>query len=339
MIVKDEEDCLLTALESTVGLADEIVVVDTGSTDTTLEVARAFGCRIYIGADRMHKAQSRNLAMDKAAGEWIVVLDADERIADPEGLRAYLQQAEALALYVRVVYVDGSGQETASLSQLRCWRRGALHYKYRCHELPVPVDGHPKLAQMTDFLWQHRPPHKRESWKLQYSHDRLVLDVKENPGDPRPVYYLGRQYMYMSQYEEAVKWLRKHIALGGGADIADCWYSLARCYQHIEGREKEHMMAMHQACAINPRRREYWGELANEHWKRGNHWLAIGLMKAALNLPPLEVGVLQHAWYSDIPEKVLAEWERRANGIRDGTGIQPAAGPGGPAADRPAEVE
>ena len=342
MIVKDEEECLQTALESTVGLADEVVVVDTGSTDRTLDIAREFGCRVFTGADRMHKAQSRNLAMDKATSEWIVTLDADERITDPVGLRAYIkdtnEQKLALALYIRLTYIDESGQETASLSQLRCWKRGILHYKYRCHELPVSTNEHPKLAQMTGFAWEHRPPRKREGWKLQYSLDRLLLDVKENPGDPRPVYYLGRQYMYMKEYKLAVKWLRHHIALGGGPDIADVWYSLSRCYQHLEGHEKEQIMAMHQACAINPLRREYWGELANEHWKRGNHRLAIGLMKTALDLPPLAIGVAQLAWFSDIPEKVLAEWERRADGIRDGTGIPVAAGSGGQAADRPAKA-
>jgi len=342
MIVRNEEECLLTALESTVGLADEVVVVDTGSTDATLDIARAFGCRIFTGADRMHKAESRNLAMDKATSDWIVILDADERIADPEGLRAYIrrtkEQKQATALYVRLTYIDESEQETASLSQLRCWKRGALRYKYRCHELPISANDHPKVAQVTDFAWEHRPPSKRESWKLQYSLDRLLLDVEENPDDPRPIYYLGRQYMYMKQYGKAVKWLRRHIALGGGADIADVWYSLSRCYQRMEGKEKEQVMAMHQACAINPLRREYWGELANEYWKRGHYWLAIGLMKTALDLPILEVGVSQLAWYSDIPEKVLAEWERRADGIRDRAGVQAAAGPGGPAADRPAQA-
>jgi glycosyltransferase involved in cell wall biosynthesis len=342
MIVRNEEECLLTALESTVGLADEVVVVDTGSTDATLDIAREFGCRVYTGADRMHKAQSRNLAMDKALCDWIVILDADERIADPVGLRAYIQRTKeqklALALYTRLTYIDESGQETAALSQLRCWKRGMLRYKYRCHELPVPANDQPKLAQVTGFMWEHRPPRKREGWKLQYSLDRILLDVEENPGDSRPVYYLGRQYMYMKQYKKAVEWLRKHIAMGGGPDIADVWYSLSRCYQRIEGYEKEQIMAMHQACAINPLRREYWGELANEYWKRGFHRVAIGLMKTALDLPPMDVGVSQLAWFSDIPEKVLAEWERRADGIRDRAGIQAAAGPGRPAAGRPAQA-
>lgn len=317
MIVKDEEECLAQALESTVGLADEVVVVDTGSTDATLDIARDFGCRVYTGADRMHKAQSRNLALSKALGDWVVVLDADERVVNPVELREYMQQAEALALYIRLYYIGEAGERAMSLSQIRCWKRGALRYKYRAHELPVPMNDSPKLAQMTGFTWEHRPPPKREGWKLQYTLDRLLLDVQENPKDPRPVYYLGRQYMYMKQYDEAIKWLRHHVALGGGADIADCWYSLSRCYQRMEGREKEHMMTLHQACAISPRRREYWGELANEHWRRGNQQVAIGLMEMALRLPALQTGQMQHAWYGDIPEKVLANWKERANRVHD----------------------
>ena len=333
MIVRNEEECLSSALESTAGLADEIVVVDTGSTDTTLNIAHGFGCHVFTGADRMHKAKSRNLAMDKATSDWIVVLDADELITEPEGLRAHIQETEALALYIRAAFIDESEKKTLSLSHLRCWEQGALRYKYRAHELPIPADDKPKLAQMTDFLWEHRPPPKREKWKLQYTLDRILLDVQENPGDPRPVYYLGRQYMYMKQYEKAIEWLRRHIALGGGVDVADCWYSMARCYQHLGNHEREQITALHQACAIHPRRREYWGELANEYWRRENHQLAIGLMQTALRLPMLEVGRVQHAWYSDIPEKVLANWIEHADGIRNGEESAVAVGQDRPAAD------
>ena len=337
MIVRDEEECLPFALESTAGLADEIVIVDTGSTDATLDIARRFGCRVFTGADRMHKAESRNRAMDEATSDWVVILDADERVTETEKLRAFIQETEALALYVRAVYIDESEAKTMTFSQLRCWERGALKYRYRAHELPVPADDKPKLARMTDFLWEHRPPSKREKWKLQYTLDRLLLDVDENPGDPRPIYYLGRQHMYMKQYSEAVKRLRQYIALGGSTDIADCWYSLARCYQRLPGREKEQIMALHQACAIHPRRREYWGELANEHWRRGNCQLAIGLMETALRLPPPEVGQVQHTWFSDVPEKVLSHWIKHADGIRDGEESAITVGQDRPAADRPPE--
>lgn len=337
MIVRNEEECLPYALESTVGLADEIVVVDTGSTDATLDIARDFGCRVFTGADRMHKAESRNRAMEEASGDWIVVLDADERVTETERLRAFIQETEALALYIRAAYIDESEARTMTFSQLRCWERGVLRYKYRAHELPIPADDKPKLAQMTDFLWEHRPPPKREKWKLQYTLDRLLLDVEENHGDPRPVYYLGRQHMYMKQYKKAVGMLRRYVAMGGSTDIADCWYSLARCYRHLPNHQKEHIMSLHQACAIHPRRREYWGELANEHWRRGNHQLAIGLLQAALRLSPLEVGSVQHAWYSDIPEKVLVHWIEHADGIRDGKRLQVVAGQDRPAADRPPE--
>lgn len=317
IIVRNEEACLEQALESTAGLADEVVVVDTGSTDGTLDIARQFGCRVVTGADRMHKAQSRNLAASKALGQWVVVLDADERIQEPIKVRRYIQETDALVLYVRVAYMNDQNQETMSFSQIRAWKRGVMRYKYRAHELPLPVSGG-KLAQMTGFVWEHRPPAAREEWKLQYTLDRLLLDVKENPGDARPVYYLGRQYMYLKQYKEAVKHLKKYVAMGGHTDIADCWYSLARCYKEMgDDYQRQRIAALHQACAVAPHRREFWGALAGEYWEREDRRLAIGLLKAAMEVPKPEVDQVQHGWYSDAPDELLENWIAHANGIHD----------------------
>lgn len=317
MIVRNEQDCLAQALESTIGLADEVVVVDTGSTDGTLDIAGQFGCRVVIGADRMHKARSRNLAIGKALGQWVVILDADECIREPIKVRRYVQQTDALVLYVRLAYMNDQNQETMSFSQIRAWKRGMMRYKYRAHELPLPVGGG-KLAQVTSFVWEHRPPASREAWKLQYTLDRLRLDVKENPGDPRPVYYLGRQYMYMRQYKEAVSHLKQYVAMGGNTDLADCWYALARCYKEMQGNyQRQRIAALHQACAVAPHRREFWGALAAEYWERENHPLAISLLKAALEVPMPEAGQVQHGWYSDKPGEVLKNWIAHAGRIHD----------------------
>jgi len=81
MIAKNEERMLPGCLESVKGLVDEIVLVDTGSTDATKEVARRHGARVYDRPWDDDFAAPRNLALAHATGDWVLQLDADERLA------------------------------------------------------------------------------------------------------------------------------------------------------------------------------------------------------------------------------------------------------------------
>ena len=78
MIVKDEEAHLGCCLESVKGLVDEIVVVDTGSTDRTVEIARQYGARVFSYGWHDDFAAARNVSLSHAGADWILVLDADE---------------------------------------------------------------------------------------------------------------------------------------------------------------------------------------------------------------------------------------------------------------------
>ena len=81
MIVKDEEDCLARCLMSAMPVADEIVIVDTGSTDRTKAIAKTFGAKVYDFEWTDDFSEARNLSLSKATGDWILVLDADETIS------------------------------------------------------------------------------------------------------------------------------------------------------------------------------------------------------------------------------------------------------------------
>ena len=81
MIVKNEEDCLSRCLMSVIPVVDEIVIVDTGSTDRTKEIARTFGAKVYDFEWTDDFSEARNISLSKATGSWILVLDADETIS------------------------------------------------------------------------------------------------------------------------------------------------------------------------------------------------------------------------------------------------------------------
>ncbi len=82
MIVKDEENYLAQCLESVKNLVDEIVIVDTGSQDRTREVAKVFGARVFDFPWNGDFSEARNFSLSKAEGDWILILDADEVIAE-----------------------------------------------------------------------------------------------------------------------------------------------------------------------------------------------------------------------------------------------------------------
>ncbi|GAB6283333.1 MAG: TPR domain-containing glycosyltransferase [Ignavibacterium sp.] len=81
MIVKNEEKYLQECLESVQNIADEIVIIDTGSIDNTLEIAKKFNCKIFNYEWTNDFASARNFALSKSTGNWILYLDADERIS------------------------------------------------------------------------------------------------------------------------------------------------------------------------------------------------------------------------------------------------------------------
>ncbi|NEQ17165.1 MAG: glycosyltransferase family 2 protein, partial [Moorea sp. SIO3E2] len=77
MIVKDEEESLPQCLSSVKDVVDEMVVLDTGSTDRTIEVAQSYGARVYQFEWCNDFAAARNQALKYVQGEWVLVLDAD----------------------------------------------------------------------------------------------------------------------------------------------------------------------------------------------------------------------------------------------------------------------
>src|SRR5271156_3302650 len=95
MIVRDEAAMLPGCLESVRGAVDEMIVVDTGSRDATIRVAEGAGAWVLPFEWIDDFAAARNHGIARATGEWVLVLDADERLAPgaPEGLRAAVAKA------------------------------------------------------------------------------------------------------------------------------------------------------------------------------------------------------------------------------------------------------
>ncbi len=102
LIVRDEAARLPGCLASLDGVVDEIVVVDTGSLDGSVAIARRYGARTSAFAWRDDFAAARNAALERARGDWVLSIDADERLRPPAdaGFAAALADPQAIGLYV-----------------------------------------------------------------------------------------------------------------------------------------------------------------------------------------------------------------------------------------------
>lgn len=316
MIVRNEESILEQAIISTQGLVDEIVVLDTGSTDNTVQLAKEQGCVVLTGGDRMHKAQCRNQVMEVASGDWVVILDADEQIADPIGLRAFLENTNAQAVYIMLNYMNGD-KSTLSYAQMRCWRRGTFKYKYRAHEVPISVNGWGKV-EYTDFVWEHRPPSDR-LWKSNYTRDRLLLDIEENPNEGRPLYYYGRQQMYRGDWVESIDTMQKYLETSAKQDRADAYWCMSKCYKKLGDIEKQ-IQSLYMACATQPARRAWWGTLGQIYHSKGKYGIAVALFKAALEIPLPNIAYALHYWYGSTIYDLLARCLWKLGRYEEGQG-------------------
>ena len=140
MIVKNEEANLPACLASAADLVNEVIVVDTGSTDRTKEVARRFGARIFDFPWIDDFAAARNEALRHATGDWILWLDADDRIDEPnrQKLRALFAglSDQNLAYALRCIsFASSEAGSATEVEHVRLFRRHPqILWQGRIHE-------------------------------------------------------------------------------------------------------------------------------------------------------------------------------------------------------------
>ena len=140
LITFNEEKNLARVLDSLQGIGDEIVVVDCGSTDRTLEVARKYGAKLVM-RDWTNFAEQKNAAAAAAANEWILSLDADEELGSTlrAALLGWKEQAPAFTVYetARRAWYAGKWIKHSGWYpdyQRRLYRRDAAHFSGIIHE-------------------------------------------------------------------------------------------------------------------------------------------------------------------------------------------------------------
>jgi len=206
MIVKNEEKYLGRCLKSAAALVDEIVVVDTGSTDRTIEIAMEHGAKIFHFKWCDDFSAARNYAIEQVSGDWVLVLDADEYFVDDQSdlIRNFVKASNDRIGLIRIIsrFVEYGHTFEGIRSIPRLLPRGVM-YKGRIHEQPTP----PMVMVETGLSVLHDGYYMTD--KSIRNIPLLLKALSDEPNNAYLNFQLGRQYQGTKQHELAVKYLEK----------------------------------------------------------------------------------------------------------------------------------
>jgi glycosyltransferase involved in cell wall biosynthesis len=230
-IALNEERFLAGLLDSVAGVVDEVVLgIDRRTTDSTPEIAADYGVRTFPFDWQDSFAAARNLSIDRARGDWILVIDPDERLL-PEGrvaLDAFLRHVDQVALLVDgfhtlIVETDLTGNELSppERSSSRLFRNSPdLRYFGRVHEeiryVPDPprtvcamLEGGPHIQHlgMDPSIWQQRAKAERDTRLLR-------IRLEDNPNDAVAYCYLALMARRAGRVDDAVELARRALDCG-----------------------------------------------------------------------------------------------------------------------------
>ena len=225
LIVKNEASNLEPCLAGIRELVHEVIVVDTGSTDGTRQIAERLGAQVFDFAWIDDFAAARNAAIGHATGDWIFWLDADDRI-DTDNLarlkRLFGSLRDENAGYrMTCRSIDRAGSATIT-DHFRLFRnRPDIRWAYRIHEQILPAIRRTNgVLRETDVVIIHTgyadpATHRR---KLERNLALLELALREHPGETSVLYHLAVNYTAVGRPADALPVLKEGLSRAGSND-------------------------------------------------------------------------------------------------------------------------
>lgn len=229
MIVKNEEKMLRGCLDSVHKLVDEIVIVDTGSTDKTIEIAKEFGAKVYNFNWIDDFAAARNESLRHSNGKWILYLDADERISQMEinkfrdSLSKLDENTGGLICTIESPHANltGGTSDVHRGSYPRIFRNLGIEkvkFQGRVHEQISPSlkENNLVLLQSDIIIYHLGYDQSRDimEGKIERNYRMLLQHVREEPTNGYAWYQLGQTLGHMNLKKEAEETIKFALKCG-----------------------------------------------------------------------------------------------------------------------------
>lgn len=253
MIVKDEEVFLGRCLDSVKNQVDEIIIVDTGSTDATVNIAKEYGAKVYPYQWNNDFAAARNFSVEQASSDYILVLDADEYLDADANIQSTLSDLKDFYILNFKNYMD-NGYVTTHQAIRLFKNKAGFFYKGKIHEhLNIDrIETH--LSSVSEFVVHHDGYQKNifEN-KNKYQRNLVILEieVREHPTGYN-LFNLGVQYKANLEYDKALNCFAKSYSLSKDQIyLPYLLYLMGDCLLQLN-RIKEGINLMKDSTAIFP---------------------------------------------------------------------------------------
>ncbi len=325
MIVKDEEKNLKRCLESVQGLADEIIIVDTGSSDNTKEIATQFTDKIYDFQWCDDFSAARNFCLKQAVGDWVLFLDADETISksDHQMIKELVSdfQAEGYLLTIRNYFKSwedlnlgrsSSGLKIKGIGAAESGRINSMGDNYP--ESQGSVGWTPSLnlrlfrntggvafsgavhEDVADSIKgriiaaavpiHHFGKLDKNAWESKKTfYEKLGQKKVLEEGNYYAYYELGRQYLAAKKITEARQMLEKSISLNGNYWAS--WFNLGSICL-LENDLQGALQFLQKAQGLNPKAIPVYGNLGVVYCKKKDFVQAVDNYLIAISMNPTE---------------------------------------------------
>ena len=219
LMVKNEEQFLektLKALDELRNKIDsELIILDTGSTDSTVEIAKKFTDKVYFDKWNNDFANMRNKSISYAKGEWLLILDADEELLDDTKIINFFESGlykeyNCASVVLRNIHSEDL-KEYTDANNLRMFKRKGFRYEGAIHEQPkykTPI--YNNIAAFNHYGYLYADEDFKQK-KLKRNETILLKELKKNPNQPYINFQLGKNYLSLGNKEEALYYMEKSM--------------------------------------------------------------------------------------------------------------------------------
>lgn len=239
--------------------ADYVILVDTGSTDGTVALAKEAGCIVHsirVRPWRFDDARNASLALVPEDVDICIALDADEVLLP--GWREHIELISSNVTRPRYKYTwswNSDGSPGLQYFGDKIHRRFGYRWKHPVHEVITPIDPAFEVEQYIGLEIHHYSDSKKPRSYLHL----LETAAKESPNCDRTSHYLAREYFFAGRLHEASKEFKRHLELPSALWPAERARSMRYLAQCLPNEAEKWLL---RAVAEDPQRRETWADLA-----------------------------------------------------------------------------